>query len=278
MKRLSIIAFLVILGCSQSDLELPSGNQLLVVEGWITDQEQQHSVRITRTTAFNGLQPETVIDDANVTIESRIGLESINLSFDVSGVYYTPEMSGNIGEEYRISIQLNSGETIQSEWELLNPLVEIDTLFYRSFIDQDEETGEDIDIYYPVVVSAEPSAADPNYYRYRGYRHNSLLNEPEELILLSDRFVNGKDSLPNHIPEFRYSLNEQIKVELQSINKPAYDFLTLLKNQTTSLGSSSGTSPAKLIGNLRNVTNPETTVLGYFGATSVSQDSIIVNE
>ena len=142
-------------------------------------------------------------------------------------------------------------------------------------MDQDPITGEDIDIYYPVGVWADPVDVDNNY-RYKGFRNGLPMNDPEEMILLDDKFVNGADSLPHHMPELRFSRGDQIKLELHSLSKESYDFLRLLKSQTTSLGSSTGTSPAILRGNLANIEDEEEVILGYFGASAVSADSILI--
>jgi hypothetical protein len=96
-------------------------------------------------------------------------------------------------------------------------------------------------------------------------------------VLLSDEFNNGQ-SLPHHIPEFRLALNDQITIELHSLSSPAFQFLALLRAQTTSLGSSSGTAPAKLIGNLSYTNRPNDIILGFFGASSIKTATSQVSE
>ncbi len=264
------------MSCGGTEIDLPDGKELLVVEGWVTDQDKQHWVKISRTVPFDDRSSESPVTDALVIIEDKLN-NSYPLSHAQDGNYFSLPFSGMETRSYRLIVELSNGETIQSDWERLNPLMPIKRILKDFFEDQDPETGEDIEVYFPIVVSSDP-AEEINFYRYKGFRNGILLNEPSELILLNDQFVNGADSLPNFIPEFRYTFDDTIKVELHSLTKESFDFLELLKSQTTSLGSSSGTSPATLTGNLKNLNNENEIVLGFFGASSVSTDSTIINQ
>ncbi|MCP4460427.1 MAG: DUF4249 domain-containing protein [Cytophagales bacterium] len=274
MKRLKIISILIIASCSGAEIELPDGQESLVIEGWITNQDKQHQVKISKTVPFDASQSEVPVEDAIVIIEDNVS--SFPLTHSANGVYLTAAFQGIIARSYRVIVELSNGETIQSNWDRLNPLMPIDTIQYGFFDDQDPITGEDIDVYFPIVISSDP-INETNFYRYKGFRNGELLSEPNELILLSDQFVNGAATLPNFIPEFRYAFEDTIQVELHSLTRAGFEFLELLKSQTTSLGSSSGTFPATLTGNLGYLDNKEL-VLGFFGASFVSADSTIINQ
>ena len=154
---------------------------------------------------------------------------------------------------------------------LVDPdLIDIDFSF---FLRENPETGLEENVYYPVVVSQDP-VDETNFYRYRAYRNDIELNEPADLEIITDRFHNGQ-MLSHNLSRFEYEMDDEIKVELQTFGKEAFDFLELLKSQTTSLGSSSGTAPASLIGNLTYRDSDEI-VLGFFGTLSVKSDSTII--
>lgn len=274
MKYLCLISTVLLLSCGVSEIELPDGTQLLVVEGWVTNQEKQHWVKLSRTVPFDDNNSELAIEDAVVSINSEF--ISYPLTYSGNGIYLSDIFAGIESSNYQLNIELITGDLIQSEWEQLYPVSPLESIEVSFFDDQDPETGEDIVVYYPVGIWDDP-LEETNYYRYIGYRNDVLLNDPNELILINDQFVNGADSLPHHMPELRYALGDEIKLELHSLSKSGFDFLELLKLQTTSLGSSSGTSPATLIGNLKNVTNENQIVLGFFGASSVSADSVLIN-
>jgi len=275
LKYLYFISSVLLLSCGVSEIELPDGKQLLVVEGWVTNQEKQHWIKLSRTVPFDDNNSELAIEDAIVNINS--GLTSYTLAHSGDGIYLSDSFTGIESSHYQLKIELVSGELIQSEWEQLNPVSPLESIKVSFFEDQDPETGEDIVVYYPVGIWEDPSE-ETNYYRFIGYRNDVLLDDPNELILINDQFVNGADSLPHHMPELRYALGDEIKLELHSLSKSAFDFLELLKLQTTSLGSSSGTSPATLVGNMKNITNENEIVLGFFGASAVSTDSTLINQ
>ena len=275
MKKLQFISLIILTSCGVSDLAIPDENGVLVVEGWITNENKQHWVNLSRTVPFDESRSSDPINDAIVHIEDNVS--SFPLSSSGKGTYLSMPFAGIEARSYRVTIELANGEIIQSEWERLNPLMPIDTIRYKFFTDQDPETGENVRVYFPIVVSSDP-VDESNFYRYKGFRNGLPLNEPNEIILLSDQFVNGANSLPNFIPEFRYSFADTIKVELHSLSQNGFEFLELLKSQTTSLGSSSGISPASLIGNLTNSENNGQTVLGFFGASAVSTKTNIIDQ
>lgn len=275
MKKILLISAVFLIGCSSAELDFPDEQNPIVVEGWITDEIKEHHVKISRTVGFSDSRQEEPITDATVTIEPNIG-PPIILNHQGSGVYSTPEFSGTVARSYKVNIQLGDGAMIESDFQRLNQVPPIESINFDSFVRQNPETGLDEDIYYPVVTFSDPPTAE-NFYRYKGFRNDIELIRPEELVLLSDVFFNGESGFDDNIPQLEYAVGDEIRVELHSLSASAFDFMELLRQQTTSLGSSSGTSPAALIGNLR-YTNGEGTVLGFFGASSVDEASIMVQE
>jgi len=279
MKRIvTIWIFIALTACSDDTLLLPQSKELVVVEGWITNQLATHWVKLSRTTGFYSTNPEIIISDATLVIEEQNTANTYPLTYDGSAKrYFSDEFAGVQGRTYRLRITLSDGREILSGWELLQPVPPIDLIEFENFEDTDPDTGDNIVVYYPVVSSNDP-IENVNNYRYKGFRNGTLLNAPEELILLSDQFNNGQ-LLPHHIPAFRLEPNDVIRIELHSLTNTAFQFLDLLKTQTTSLGSSSGTAPAKLVGNLTYSENASNEiVLGFFGASSVQSATATVIE
>lgn len=68
-----------------------------------------------------------------------------------------------------------------------------------------------------------------------------------------------------------------VTIEQQSLTKSAYDFWELVDEQNNNVGSVFDTPPARIRGNLYNVTNPDDVVLGYFGASDFSKGHIILD-
>lgn len=273
MKYFTTLFLLFLISCEGESIV--EKRERLVVEGWVTNQDKQQWVKISTVVSFDDPRTGNPIEDAVVSIEDNVSV--FPLTHSSNGLYLTNAFAGITARSYRVTIQLATGETIQSGWERMNPLMPIDIITYTFFDELDSETGENIKVYFPIVVSSDP-VDETNFYRYKGFRNGELLNKSNELILLSDQFVNGATSLSHFIPEFRYSFEDTIQVELNSLTQASFQFLELLKSQTTSLESSSGVSPAALVGNLENVDDADQVVLGFFGASAVSSDTIIINQ
>lgn len=260
---------LLILGCEEVVIiELPREQNLVVVEGWVTDTNQRQYVRLTRSNSFSGVI-NPAIEDATVLVQVRNSV-SHTYSYSSDGVYLSDApYQGIAGEEYRVSIVLSNGDVIRSDWNLMESKTEIILIS----VDFDEE-DPDNPFYFP-RITARDSADYENYYRWKVFKNDIQFTEPESIILQDDRFFDGNFIRANFI-DYEYDLDNEIKLELHTINESTFQFLSLLKAQTTTLSAASSSTPAIVNGNLTNLSKPSELVLGFFGTTAVSADSVIV--
>ena len=254
-------------------IPLPEEQNLLVVEGWLTDKVETQYVELSRSISFSGgLNPS--IEDATVLVQAR-NSPSQTYSHSVGGRYLSDNPYRAIqGEEYRLSVFLPNGDLIRSTWTPIELNTDIILLNVDSFVDKDPDTGEDKTIYFP-RITARDSADYANYYRWVLFKNGAQLTDPESIILQSDRFFDG-NFIPNLFNDYEYEIGNNMKVELHSITKEAFDFLSLLKSQITTLSAAASTTPAVVNGNISNFTNPDEIILGFFGTRAVSADSAIV--
>jgi len=100
------------------------------------------------------------------------------------------------------------------------------------------------------------------------------------LHLLSDRNVNG-----NLVAEqvafieddrLRFFDKYLVKIELHTLNREAYQFFDLMRNQLSINGDIFDPPPATLRGNMINLTSPDENVIGYFRASDVRIDSMFL--
>jgi len=255
-------------------IPLPDEQNLLVVEGWLTDMVERQNIRLSRSNSFSGVV-NPIIDDATVLVQSR-NSPSQTYSYTQDGRYRSDNAYRAVkGEEYRLSVLLQNGDLIRSTWTPIESNTDIVLLSVDSFVDKDPENpGQNRTFYFP-RITARDSANYKNYYRWMLYKGGVQLTDPESIILQNDRFFDG-NFIPNLFNDYEYSLGDNMKVELHSITKEAFDFLNLLKSQTTTLSAAASTTPAIVTGNITNFTNPDEIVLGFFGTRSISADSVIV--
>ncbi len=71
-------------------------------------------------------------------------------------------------------------------------------------------------------------------------------------------------------------MGEQISIQQLSISKGAYQFFNLLKSQKSINGDIFDPPPATIRGNIINLEDPESNVIGYFYASDVNEISLFI--
>ena len=278
MERILLVLILIYLitSCEDPiDIDLPENQNSLVVEGWITNIEGQQSIRISRTRKFDEIEPGQTIADAVITVTQDTTVYTF--SHEEDGQYLSDSsFAGNAGEFFGLQIILANGDTIRSQtFERMPELVTLDSIGF-DFFEQNSEVnpGELERVFFPISFSSDPPARS-NFYRYVISRNDTIFNSPQDIELLDDRAINGND-FRNEFRTFNFLDGDKATIELRSINRGAFDFFSLLRNQATSLGTSSGTTPTSIDGNLENISNPTQTVLGYFSCYSLNSEELIL--
>lgn len=277
MKRIIFILTLFITSCEEVVvINLPDPQNLVVVEGWVTNILERQYIRISKSNGFSENSLNNPIQDASVVIQTRFG-DTFIYTHTEDGNYISNQVfSGTAGTEYRVRILLSNGEEIRSEWEKMPPIVEMIDLTVESFQENDpNNSGQQLTVYFPKIRALDP-VAENNFYRWVFFKNRELFTDPESITLQDDRFFNG-NLIPNSFQAFSYDREDEIIVQFQSINSQTFDFLKLLKSQITTLGTSGGTTPAVVNGNLSYMSDANSdVVLGYFGTTAISADTILV--
>ena len=257
-------------------IDLPDAQNLVTVEGWLTNFNEIQSVRLTRSNSFAINEPVTPITNAVVTVQSKTG-NTFNFRHEADGHYRSNEsFGGEFGVEYQVRIQLSEENTIRSEWEQMLQPVPIDGLFVDSFEENDPDNpNQQFTVFFPRISAIDPEG-ERNFYRWRFLQNGEIYDEPETITIQDDRFFDG-NVIPNNFRSFGYDTGDEIITEFQNINEEAYNYLSLLKSQITSLGTSTGTTPAFVQGNLTYFRSEvDEQVLGYFGTVAISKDTVVV--
>jgi hypothetical protein len=255
------------------DIDLKTGETLLVVDGWITNQNQSYTVKLTQTKPYFANTPAIVVSGATLQLTDNEG-NSENLTETQPGIYKIQTIKGKIGNQYTLKI-IAQGETYEAKTEIRN-VPPIDSLTYR-FKKERSDLKEGIYVRY-----FGPELPTPNdYFRVKVYKNNIQYNKPSELIVQSDEFING-----NYIGDLEFDfgdpfkINDHVKVELLSLPQDAYYFWQEMVTQVNN-GGLFGTPPANVRTNVRNMNpNSKQKAVGYFGGSAVStiQGTITQNE
>ncbi|MGB6036039.1 MAG: DUF4249 domain-containing protein [Cryomorphaceae bacterium] len=257
------------------ELDLPEGEEFLVVEGWITNEDRSHDVILTTTAAYFDDADPAPVTGAAVFIRDDEGMETL-LPETGPGIYTYPD-SGIVGRSYQLEIVLDNGKRYLSTYEeLYEPVPILDIFWQLSEDEPDEDNGESLDDIYDVLIfTIEPVGAGDNY-RWRSVLNGEEQQEPFDLFVTDDEFVDG-----NPIPDFNvtddlYSQFDTVTIIQERISREAREFLQLLQTQTAFVGGPFDPPPSPIRGNIENVNDPDDLALGFFGASARDQATVVV--
>jgi hypothetical protein len=266
----------------------------LVVDGSVTDGPGPHEVRVTRAAAFEqsgegairGV-PGAAVTIIDETTGRRVGLTEAS----PTGTYRTAagELTGTPGHAYRLQVTLSDGTVIRSETETMPPPVPIDSA--RAVYVAEPSPG------FEVRVSSPEPAGAPSYYRWsvRSTFEAPVLPEPmvppffcwaedgigQEVAVRSDRLIDGERIVDERVrfveAGSKTSLAYQVDVTQRTLTQSAFAFWTQIEEQVEDVGDPFAPPPSPVRGNLRNETNPEARVLGYFSAAGATQATVCID-
>jgi hypothetical protein len=237
----------------------------LVVDGSITTDTTQHTVTLSYTGDYFKISPQDMVTGAIVYISDGTGI--IPLREIKDGIYATEgAVAGKVGTKYTLNIKLTDGREYTAS-DSLEACAEIDSIRqsanYNSYM-----SGYGYDV---LFYGHEPQPAG-NHYMYQLEINNKLYTDTiTEVNFASDEFVNG--SFVRDYQVFR--INEKdltgvtsfVTLEMYSISKAYYEFLSALMVETVWRGSPWDGPPANIPG---NVSNGGT---GFFRASDVKRKS-----
>jgi hypothetical protein len=267
---LAIISFLFFSSCQDViELEVPDGEVLLIVDGWLTDEVGEKQVLLSTTANYfdNSIAPK--VENAMVVLFDESG--AVDTLVESTPGKYVTSYQGVVGENYHIYIQTISGEEYESNPEMLK-FVSTITGLYSEF---KEETTFEEEGYYVSIDTEEPLGTG-DFYRWKQYVNDTLLAEPFDFLLASDEFVDGNPIIGLDVTTEPLELGDNYRIQQLSISEEAYEFFRQLQTQTANVGSLFDSPPAALPGNMVPVNSTDKNVLGYFGVSAVSEIGMVV--
>lgn len=171
MKNSILIFFLMI--CVDSCVEVfeypdtTYANADVVVDGVITNEPGPYTVKLSRTVQVGSTVGAVRISNAKVTVFSNTGESEVLPETNLPGTYKTHPsgIRGEVGSEYWVKIELPDGRIVESLPDKLNPVGNIDSLYYQ-FETSVAENGRK-SYGFRVFVDAIVPQVDNNFTRWR---------------------------------------------------------------------------------------------------------------
>jgi hypothetical protein len=317
VKRLLLFIILIFpLSCIDPyNIGIEEGEQLLTVDGFITNDFGPHTIRLTRSDTYGSVFEGLIrpIRRATVSVRDSQGLVTF-LTETEPGTYVTPnDFAAKLGLSYTLQIRLSEGQEYTSFPEKINPVAPIDSVSYRSLqlatdnrledrvgvqlVAHFKDPSDQSNFYYwrtnpgMFVVVANPELytlppTDPTNPRGPAPKdccatcylvENSRL---QNFTVASDEEFNG---LSTRVPitfiednGLRFKDTYRAEILQMGISQGAHRFLRLVNQQLNITGSVFDQPPANIRGNMVSLDNPDEVVLGYFIAASVANKSVYI--
>jgi len=229
-----------------------------------------------------------------------------------SGVYATVNnFSAEIGKSYTLLVTTASGIEFTSLPEKIIPATEIVGLHAEftkiPLINNGFASG------FNIYVTIQDRAEEQNFYMWKNTGIYQITTHPEDHVdvtqmtsiepipipkdccttcwvdevgadkyirVLSDNNVNGNLLIDQAAfiedDRMRFRVKYMVRIEQHTINRDAFQYFNLLRDQLSINGDIFDPPPATLRGNMINLNNPDENVIGYFRASDVKIDSMFL--
>lgn len=268
------------LSCTEIvDVEAPKRASQAIIEGRITTNGSVE-VTVKASKPFFDNTPLPPIADADILLYEN-GTEKGRLPHnnDIPGTYTRRFPRLQLGNTYHLQVTIpESNPHLPGNTWVSTP----DTL--KRVFQYDSVTQKNLDLT-TVPAAFDEGAHALGYFREpQGsgdfFQIITVINDTiqsTEIFILSDEFVDGRHIGTDFPPLTLYGPfdqpGDQLKIFTFSITKNHYDYLLRVQEQT-STGTLFDPPPAPLYGNFHNKNNPEELAFGFFGASSVSVDTL----
>jgi len=291
-----------------SEIEIENA---LVVEGFITDEDVAHQIRLTRSVPLGATSVPKELG-ATVQVIDQNG-NSHTLTEEGQGVYLTnaSEFRAQAGNSYQLRFQLADGQTYESTFQELIPTDPIDSIWYQRATeeiirDNSIETREAVKFFTNYDTHDEQA-----YYRYDYFgtyawraelQGNTVCWEgnqgdpPADLQANLLCYVTESNRMPLNISRypdpvngsngfeevFSLNFNERfidgfsLAVRKYTLTEDYHNFLEAVVDQQEFGGSIFDSPPTQIVGNIRNINDPKEVALGYFGTLSQNVKRIFI--
>lgn len=228
------------------DPDLSTAQPLIVIEGSVSDQSEVHTVKVSKTIAFD--QPNTFsgIKGARVTVYSS-NSQTFNFTALSDGIYRSQRFRGIPGVKYTLEV-ITGGKTYKAS-SVMPAAVRIDSLTFKklSFFGNSS--------IYPSVYYKDPPGVQ-NQYRFI-LRLNGVLKADQ---VNEDRFSDGNATSDLITFDDGVESGDKVDLEVQCIDRNVFKYYFAMSQ----IGGNGGPPVAP--------SNPESNIdngaLGIFSANT----------
>ncbi len=281
----TLIILVIFSGCTESiDMDFKSEEPQLVVDGFLTDQEKNHFVILTKTTDFLLNEEPPAVSGAIISITDGENEIILNELEEYPGFYLIPATYRGVhGKTYTLNIsgvdinEDGTEETYQASNKMALPL-ELNSINLEWSLAQGEKSWH-------IEINAKEREETKDFYAFAAHLNDDLIDDQiSELEYFEDKYFNGnnlvdwwaqsivEEESDGEVTEYILEVGDWVILDVYSINEDFYDFIHAVNEET-------GIKIPLFSGPPANVpTNISNNARGFFRVYSVSTDSIQVTQ
>lgn len=287
------------------DLNLPGDRDYLVINGQVTNLSESYVISIKESGDFSSdkTPTETPVTGANVYALAKDQTKGIFKEKDPGFYVSDPsQFIGELGNSYKLFVELNDQNLYESTWETIQPVPEIGEVHFKVITKSLLNEVENIVYEKKVHVSTDvlfPLGPDQVFliwelmgeYEFneqkplRPGQTNKTCYVKDDLWLGARAILDASSTKPNQTSnqilielDMNYKLASAycVHIKQQSISANAFAFWTAAKELNDQNGNLLDQLPGRIRGNLTNPDKVDEQVFGYFYASAVYEERIFV--
>ena len=299
-KILFLSLLLPLSGCiTQFIPVIEEEKELLVVQGFITDQNETDTIKLSRSLPLGEKKDARPVSGCFITITDDFGTR-VNLTEVSPGSYITPEsFRGVVGHTYTLHITANqtfNNYNYESVPMKMKPVPPIDSIYYEKTVIQKA------DGFYKGVDGCQIflDTHDPmnncRFYRwdfsetwvlrllFPVVNQTCWISGKSNSINIKSTVAFDEDKVVKHPVNYITNVTDRlqrkysINVNQYSLNQDEYQYWEKIQNISVQVGGLYDLIPSSVQGNMSCIEDPGQKVLGYFSVSAKTKKRIFIKD
>jgi hypothetical protein len=293
-----LVTLLISISCiTQFTPEIDEYGQILVVEGLVTNENRANTIKLSRTIPVGIAGISSPVVNATVTISDDLGAVTY-LTEKGTGLYATDPATfqGVTGRSYKLKV-ITGGEVYESEYVLMRPVPEIDSI-YSEFTYFDDGYNYPPLFAYDLFFDTEDPENNCRFFRWtyeEVWEYHLPFHYPPESKRIcwvtkksDDILIKNTSSLErgtiikhplveiDNISSERISHKYSINLKQYSMTEDEFKYWENMQKLKEDIGGLYDPVPMPLQGNVKSISDPARSSLGYFSVSSVASKRMFI--
>lgn len=290
-------------GCiTQFIPEIDENQELIVVEGLVTDQPEANFVKISKSMPLGTKSSAIPVSGCTVYIIDDLGVSTPLYQIE-PGIYATDisTFRGVIGRKYTLRIFTNNNTpnrySYQSSPMEMKPVPAIDSVYFEKVLIKEKSGAYPAQEGCQIYLDTHDSQDKCKFFRWDfaetwefqlpfsypvnnrcWVSENSSVINIKNTSILSDNIIKGYPLIFISNASDRLKEKYSILINQYSVNQEEFDYWEKLQNFTEQVGSLYDITPASIPSNITCIENPGEIALGYFSVSAKSSKRIIIDD